>query len=244
VEEAAVTYAPPPVPSWCREAAGALERQLNGRRARAHSALLVPLARAIGLPRPATVGVVLDLLQTAIDLADNLADVEEDRAAGRPPAYTTAPREALVCLPSLLVGMAMSRLASAYGEASFRSSYATRRVLGVLATMVVGQALPKSHRRHDELVSGHQGLLLCLPFWLVSKRDPTWRRRLPRIERWAMAFGRTWEARERHGASPTRATSAAYRASVVAAHRSWPTFAPFRRGDAGAPDALLAGGIS
>ncbi|HEY8927244.1 MAG TPA: hypothetical protein VIU64_22830 [Polyangia bacterium] len=246
VDAVAREYAPTPIRRWCGEAALTLQRQLEARGALPHASIAVPAAEALGLNRPLAegVGLVFDLLQTAIDVADNIADVEEDASAGRPPVYLGIPKAALICLPSLLTGMALSHLTSTFEEGQFGTSYSCRRILQILGAMTLGQSVPKPDVRHDQLVSGRQGVLLCLPFWLVAKRSPAWRRRLPRVERWSYRFGLTWEARERRLDMPTGAAVAAHQRSLVAAQRAWPDFAPFRPGDALSAQALIAGGLS
>jgi hypothetical protein len=231
VAHIAKPYLPLRVQQWCGRAATVLEGQLRDNAALPHSALVVPAARALGLRQALaeTLGAVLDLLQTAIDVADNVADRAEDAATRAPMEvrYALIPPAALTCLPSLLVGVAVAKLHDAFDEKRFRTSYCCRRALGILGNMATGQGIHKRHARHRELVSGEQGLLLCLPFWLVSRPGPGWRRQLSQVEAWAYRFGLSWELRQEHLQLATSAAASAYRAGVEAARRCWPTFGPF-----------------
>jgi hypothetical protein len=179
-------YLPARVVAWSGRAARVLEDQLRASHAVAHREIVVPMAQAVGMRplRQAALGDILDLLQTAIDLADNLADREEDAAAGKAEAksYPGVPGAALLCLPALLVGTAEQILYEEFRRPRYRPDYASGRLLETLGQMTVGQGLPTGDRRHLDLVSGQQGVLLCLPFWLVSHRPP-WNRRRKVIER-------------------------------------------------------------
>ena len=233
---------PNAVIAWARHAATAFTEQLDDCHAVPHRTVVEPLARALGFSavRRDLLGNVLDLLQTAFDVADNVADWPED--AGRQRRYTRhyrgIPAAALVCLPALLVGATIEILHEAFPAPEFSTPLAGQRLLQALGAMAVGQGTPTG-ARHVALVSGRQGSLLCLPAWLVAGSDARWRRRLAAVESWAYRFGQTWEYRQAHAERPSPASTRALARAMLAARRAWPEFSPFRPGEALAEDALV-----
>jgi hypothetical protein len=223
---------PPRLIPWVRRLADSLDRQLRASGAVPHRALAAPIARWAGFSRAGvdTLGAVLDLVQLAIDVADNVADLEQDRRDGRAhvDAYDRIPRAAAVCVPALLVGVALCRLGECFPAPAYRPLYGCRRLLEVLGDMSVGQGEGSQGAARVDLVSGRQGLLLCLPCWL---RGPgaghVTRRRTARLEAWAFAFGRTWEHHQRYLEERSAAAYAGYRSAAAAAAGAWPDFGPF-----------------
>ena len=229
---------------WSGRVAQVLANQLQASHAVPHRELALRMARAVGMgqSQQTALGDIVDLLQTAIDLADNLADREEDVAAGRAQArsYPGVPSAALYCLPALLVGTAAAILYETFGRPKYQVDRAWGRLLETLGQMTVGQGLPTGHRRHLDLVSGQQGVLLCLPFWLVSHRPP-WDRRLRVIERWAFLYGRTWEYHQRLLESGTSLAARDFDRAVARARAAWPEFEPFGTEDLSARALIPAG---
>lgn len=222
-------------------AAFALQDQLADVGALPHRTVIEVAAVALGLERRrrAVLGGAMDLLQVAIDLADNLADRAADVVAGRRYLrhYRGIPEATLLCLPALLTGTAVQFVHEEFPEPAFASASAGRRLLRVLGDMAVGQGAASGSARKVALVSGRQGLLLCLPFWLVARRRP-WRTRLRTLEAWAYRFGRTWELREVDAEERSAASRQTLARALAEARRAWPRFSPFRPGEALSP-ALL-----
>ena len=234
---------PRPAIAWARQAAKAFAEQLDECQAQPHRMVVEALAQALTFS-PAqrqVLGTTLDLLQISFDLADNVADWHEDIDQQRRYTrhYRGIPAAALVCLPTLLTGTALAILHESFPAKAFSATLAERRLLHTLGSMVVGQGTPPG-ARHVALVSGCQGLLLCLPVWLVAGRDPRWRRRLAALESWAYRFGLTWEYRQAHAERPTPASAKALDRALRAARRSWPRFSPFLPGQALAQEALVS----
>jgi hypothetical protein len=140
-------------------------------------------------------------------------------------------------LPALLTGTAVQLLHEGFPEPGFASGLAGRRLLSTLGEMALGQGEAPGSARKIALVSGRQGLLLCLPFWLVARR-PYWRARLPKLELWAYRFGRTWELRELHAEQGSPASRRALARALTETVRAWPRFSPFRPGDGLSPELL------
>jgi hypothetical protein len=180
----------------------------------------MPLAAWCGMDadEQVTVAALLTLLQVAIDVADNVADWQEDRLEALPThkVYEGESPATLAAVPALLVGLVVhevfSRWPSSGGDAS-------ARLLGALSSMAHGQGLADRSKEKVEAVSARQGLLLCLPLW-VRQQDPEVQRRTPEVERWAVAYARTWELAE-IGSSHEQLV-----AKAVATF-CWPTWGPF-----------------
>ncbi len=240
VRRALLRRLPLPVVGWATRAAAALQDQLDEVRAQPHRVLVETTARALGLSHASRLGSAMDVLQTAIDLADNLADRQADAESGRGYTrhYARIPEPALLCLPALLVGGAVQIVHEAFPEPDYASRMAGQRLLRVLADMAVGQGVPAGSSRRIALVSGKQGLLLCLPFWLLARQDSPWRARLRMVETWAYCFGRTWELRQMQTEQPVAGTSRALARALTETRRTWPGFSPFRTGEVLSP-ALL-----
>jgi hypothetical protein len=238
---------PRPTVGWAIRAAAGFEHQLRDSEAFPHRTVTEALARSLGIPRAKRhrLGGTLDLLQTAFDLADNIADRDEDVRAGRSYAghYRGVPEAALLCLPALLTSSAIQILHETFPESRYATSLAGRRVIRILGDMVVGQGAPNASSRHIALVSGKQGLLLCLPFWLVARRGSRWKARLSVLEGWAFRFGRTWEYRQAHAERPTIENARALARAAAEARRAWPPFSPFLAGEPLAPDLLVPSAV-
>ena len=225
---------------WVSAAARVFSAELQARDARPHRALMHPLASAFGLDaaRVSVLGDVMDCLQVAIDVTDNLADEEEDRANGvdRVAAYGL-PKAALLCVPTLLVTGCTRRLAEHFGSADFNLARALARLSDTLCDMAVGQVAPSLEQK-VALTSGRQGLLLCLPAWLVP--DAQHMLPLPAFEAWAVAFGETWEWLERLRSDDSWYNRKNWQRTRWNALDAWPSVYPFSAGAPLAPDTILA----
>lgn len=196
--------------------------------------LSVQLALAVGLPAPhrVPVGHLLDLLQPAIDLADNLADVEEDEALGRRPGarYAGVPAAGLPFLPALAVGTVVAELSRF--PAPLRAPYAVDRLLGALGRLNEWQARPGTHPRRSPEIGAAFVTLACVPAWLCPAHA---QRPLDEaaVERWCAAVGRTvqtrWDAVESPGNARLRRRFLRLRREAL---RDWPRVAPFGPGSA------------
>lgn len=228
-----------------RDVAAAQDREYHTRGGGiTHGWMAYELARVHGLDAELArwAGAVLDALQPAIDLADNLADEELDKALGRDPErrYRRVPRESRPFMPALILGACIAELHQRFPEPRWSTNAACALLLGVLARMNLAQGLPPDHPRRNSGLSGEVGRLWLLPFWLTPEAHPV-RAELPALDRWAFAFGCTiqlgWDVVENPGeAARVDRLVRARRA----ARRVWPRTPPFRKGAPFAADSLLA----
>lgn len=222
-------YLPPAPRQWACSAARVFATELKTRGASPHRVVVEAVSQAWGLdgPRIDTLGAVLDLVQVAIDVADNLADEEEDVALGRDVAarYASIPRPFLICLPSALINTAFVRLSADFPAPRYDLARATRRFAWALAQMAEGQAA-SSLEEKIRLASGKQGLLLCLPAWLTpdESEHPV---ALDALETWATAFGRSWEHQERMRTLANNSAKQAWNAARFELEQVWPEVPPF-----------------
>jgi hypothetical protein len=104
--------------------------------------------------------------------------------------------------------------------------------------VVRGQGLALADPRRAALLSGELGRLWCLPLWLSPHALP--RRKVARVERWAVAWATTiqphWDLVESAPGAPRDAAAARLAACRRAALQVWPTYAPFRPGDPFGPE--------
>lgn len=159
----------------------------------------------------------LDWLQLAIDIADNVVD-DPGTAEGYPGDLVPT----ISCLPALLLGEVVLELTTLpHGR------YAAERLLRVMATMASGQ----SQLGADKLkaTAGEQGLLLCLPLWLMgSERQPEF----AAVEKWARTLGRAWELWQQASEEDSqRSRERAFSATLELTH-AWPRQTPFFHGEA------------
>jgi len=238
---------PGPIVAWASHVAAGFEQQLRDSDAFPHRTVTEAIACSLRIPhgKRQLLGGALDLLQTAFDLADNIADREQDVGAGRNYAahYGGIPEAALVCMPALLTTSAMQILHETFPEPSYAPRFAGQRLLRVLGDMVAGQGASGESRRRVALVSGKQGLLLCLPFWLVTGSGARAKKRLAILENWAFRFGCTWEYRQAHLDRPTLARKRALERALASARRAWPSFSPFLAGEPLASDVLVPSAV-
>jgi len=207
----------------------AATRRAVGRRGYvSHAELAAPLVAWSGAPDGCVA--VLELLQVAIDLEDNLVDWDIDRLAQLPEHKRyDSPRDALHPVPALLVAIAIAELA----RLGPSGPHACALLCRVLDAMTAGQAAPEESAERVALASGEQGLLLCLPVWLMV-HDPAIAAATRSVEDWARAFGATWELRERSDAYALQ--RAASRARFL-----WPELPPFLEPPLRAGDLLPRG---
>lgn len=232
-----------PLDAWVRAVMASTDATLAARGGVTHRALVEPIARAVGLDDAHVdrCGAVLDAAQVMVDLVDNLTDLPKDLARGVSPlsACADVPTAALFCMPSVIAGCLMSGI-HRFFPAPLRGAAAAARATTVFGRMVVGQAADDESDARVDLASGMQGLLCCLPLWLVFDDSPAHRARLVAIERWAFAYGRTWELREAAAEAPASSSAALrYRAACAAAREAWPSMRPFAEGDELSARALL-----
>jgi hypothetical protein len=233
----------PPVDGWVGSVMAATDASIAARGGVTHRALIEPIARAVGLPDEMVdrCGAVLDAAQVMIDLADNLADATEDLARGRAPLALAAsiPPAALFCMPAVLAGCVIGGIHRSFPP-PLRGAAAATRATTVFGRMVTGQAAPARSDERVDLASGMQCLLCCLPLWLTFDDSPGARARLMEVERWAFAYGRTWELRELAREAPGDGEAARrFREACQHARAAWPTAAPFTVGEALAVEVLL-----
>ncbi len=237
----------PALVSMVRVAAEVTDASLRRAGAVTHRALVEPIAAACGLsPEQASAcGDVLDALQIVIDLADNLTDVEIDRARGIDGLgrYAPVPTAALHCLPPLMMAAAVGSFPGLF-PAPLRAQAAALRTTTVLGRMVLGQVAPEGSDARVDGASGQQGLLVCLPLWLTHDGSAAHDARLRSVERWAFLYGRTWQLYQEvldHPGDSSRRQELHRGQLATRAH--WPTVSPFRSGDPLAQEAVLAGGL-
>lgn len=233
----------PPLDGWVRAVMASTDATLSTRGGVTHRALVEPIARSVGLEEVSVdrCGAVLDAAQVMVDLVDNLTDLPKDLARGVSPlaACGGVPTAALFCMPSVLAGCLMSGI-HRFFPAPLRGAAAAARATTVFGRMVVGQAADDGSDARVDLASGMQGLLCCLPLWLVFDDSPSHRERLVATERWAFSYGRTWELREAAAEAPDDPSAARrYRDACEVARAAWPAMSPFAEGDELSARALL-----
>lgn len=232
------------VGAWAGRAAESFRAQLAEAGARPHRFVTDLYAPSLGFEAGeiAAIGDALDLLQVSFDLADNVADRELDAALGR--SYLRAcedvPLAVLTYLPAVLAARSTAVLYEHFRSERFNVSRAVSKTAAAVGAMVRGQGEPSDSPLRVDLVSGRQGLLLCLPFWLSSERSA-----LPcplaDFEDWAYRFGSTWELNQVQLADKTEASRAAYSEAVLNARLAWPSFGPFAPGGPLSPRATMPG---
>jgi hypothetical protein len=207
--------------------------------ARTPGASVARVAMALSIPDPIVrkVGYWVDILEIAVDLADNLADAEEDRALGRDPTapYHGLAPATLFSLPLLLVSTAIADLAS-WPVPIEHVRYTHGRLIPALDRLTRAQARPFGDpRRYDE-GSASRGVTVLLPLWMTF--GPAWPDdpRFAALEAWQPAWSRTWQARQ--DVAEGRLDPATYRTLVDQATAAWPDFPPFQPGQALAVDRM------
>lgn len=234
------------VGGWAGLAAQCLSQQLLENGAQPHRYLTDQFCPALGFSpeETACLGDALDVLQVSFDLADNLADRELDEARGR--SYLGpcegVPLAVLTYLPAVLAGTAIDLLYSTFHAERFTAARAVAKLNQVIGEMVRGQAEPSGSARRVDLLSGKQGLLLCLPFWLREGSSD-----LPcaaaSFEEWAFQFGCTWELNQLRRDDGDSKSRAQFGAAVIETRLSWPRFGPFAPGGPLQARALFPGCI-
>lgn len=195
-----------------------------------HGLVVRRLAEGLGLPSADArkLGIVLDALQPGIDLTDDLADLELDRAAGKPhvAVLEAIPIGLRTCLPALMLAAVYAALPALF-PGNPQVGAALQRITEILGRMTRGQGRPARTTEHVDDVAGEQGRLLCLPLWLFPG-EPA---RDAAIEAWAFAYGRIWQLRldAREAPRSPRARTA-LQDGLRAARAAWPEFAPFAAG--------------
>jgi hypothetical protein len=232
------------VGAWAGRAAESFRAQLADNGALPHRFVtdLYAPSLAFEASEVGAIGDALDVLQVSFDLADNVADRELDVSLGR--SYMRScedvPLAVLTYLPAVLASRGIAILHEHFRGDRFNATFALAKTSAAVGAMLRGQAEPPGSPLRVELLSGRQGLLLCLPLWLLVDR-----RELPcsvsDFEAWAYQFGCTWELNQVHVAEKTETSGAAWREAVASARLSWPSFGPFAADGPLAPRAALPG---
>lgn len=226
-------------------AARATERQLADDGGHPLHALTDVICATLPFPplQRRALAMIVDLVQVTIDLVDNLADAEEDRRCGRAfrAELDRIPQPLLQCLPSILSMRAVSLLYDGFPAETYAPSVAAGKLQIILCRMALGQGLTDGSKSKIDRISGEQGTLLCLPYWLAPNSLPD--ASLGAVEAWARLYGVTWEMRCQAEEARTPAAQIALAQSVIAARKAWPQLTPFREGEPLAWTRLLPPGL-
>jgi hypothetical protein len=228
----------PPLVDWAGAAARVFERQLEQAGGACHRQIAEIIGQWLGMTSVELdgLGSSLDLLQVAFDLADNLADADEDKKRGKEKTYEGIPRAVQLCLPAYLVATSHQQLARTFGHRPAALVDASTLIHGVLGAMMTGQGCEDPAIK-ARLVSGAQGRLLCLPAWLCAPPVPDEMRTA--LLRWAEAWGTSWELQFAYQDDRTAAARARWIRSLEIARQCWPTFGPFASGGPLSPEHKL-----
>jgi hypothetical protein len=212
---------------------------------RTHASVALPLAAWVGLgpEEAATCRDVLDLLQLAIDVSDNVADASEDAAAGLAleVRYDGVPLAVLAAVPALVLAVVVDLLHRGF-PAPRTGASAAARIVETLSVMAWGQSLVGDWRAKVEAVSAAQGALLCLPLWVAGDVAAA-QTRAAEADAWARRFGRTWELAELAEAGHPDAARELFREDAVL-RIAWPAWGPFAPGGALDRSTLLGRGMT
>ncbi len=229
----------PLVAQWMGLVAKAAQMNLDADDALPHRAFVELIAEARGFDSTEqhTIGDAFDHLQLAIELADDVADWDDDVERERPHVQLLSqiPAGARPALPIASTLACAACVAKIGGD---RIALTLSKMTAIGSRMVVGQG------RDDEegqiaLASGEQALLLGLPMWLDSA---TTAHEQQEFDTWARAWGLTWELAQRvkeRRARPSQLANAMERCREL-----WPDIVPFRRGEALAMATLMPSGMS
>ncbi len=208
-----------------------------------HRILVTEVARSLGWKESsiAALARVMDCLQVCIDVADNLADWEADAARGRVhPAMERVAPAVRPCLPAVWMGLAAAVFQQAVSlQGLSHGQEAWWRLQILMAEMAVGQG-HQDPGAHLQATSGRQGLLLLLPLWMDWGTDDP---RLAPVERWAEAYGRTWELHQQVLEAPGPDTRRAFDRAMLQVIPLWPDVPPFQAGQALEQQRLLPRGL-
>jgi hypothetical protein len=218
---------------WIEVAKAAFEAQLVEAAALSHRQLSAALADWVGMSASerAAIGTALDLLQVAFDVADNLADAEEDERRGkaRVAQYREIPHAVRFCLPAYLVGASLECIQRNFAHRAVAAARANADVLRLLGEMAVGQSVEEPLER-ARLVSGAQARLICLPLRLGAPSSLPPQETLAAVEAWAEAWGTSWELGYRYRDLRTNAARRDWLVSLKRARARWPQTGPFAPG--------------
>lgn len=189
-------------------------------------------ATAFGAPEDVSqrCAVLVDILHLALDLADNVADEEQDRLQGRSldTSYPGVARESLVALPALMIGAVVSGVHSNFPD-PFHPSYAARRIMEMLDVLTRGQSLELDDPMRVEMLSAVEGRLFALPWWLMDGAESDFGEV---VEAWGVAYARTWQARRNLLERPGEEVwEQRYRDAAATARACWPDRPGFRPGE-------------
>lgn len=225
VERALPAGVSPRLRGWIVLLSAAVDANLQAHHATPHRDVAVVLARAVGMSpaQEEAVGVTLDLLQLAVELADDVADWSADEAAGRPHVAVLAaiPPASRPALPGVLTLAAGRVLSTTFRSPEWSLPRALDELTLVLARMTEGQG-EEDVDTHIALTSDEQARLLGLPLWLSPSIGSE---RAAQFDRWARRFGRTWElaARVEEG----RCRPSDLHLARAACREVWPDWGPF-----------------
>lgn len=175
-------------------------------------------------------GTLIDALQIAVDMADNLADEELDQAHGRcyNGLYADIPADCRPALPALMVGAVVTALFRRFPPPRFDAPYAAERLMRVLGLMTTGQGRSRSDPLRIDHISGEQGRLYALPLWVSRDGSERHDALLEVVETWGFEFGRTWQLQREviETTNEPHWTTELERAEQRAM-KAWPGFPPF-----------------
>ncbi len=200
------------------------------------------LAMGLGFPPhfASRCGIYLDALQPIVDMADNLADVEIDRARGfdTEALYRDIPAACRPALPSLMLGAWTAAFDDEFTP-PFLGRATRTWILAVLANSLAGQGIDFDDQRRIRSVSGALGRLWALPLrlWGPPLPDPHDRARVIESRGTELAVFEQlhWDRVERPGDASCEERVAEQRARLLA---TWPSFAPFGPTGAFTPQSL------
>jgi len=189
-----------------------------------HGARIAAVAQAMGCPGQVAgrCGVLVDAFSLASDLADNIADAEEDAANGRSfqELYAGIPYARLVATPALLVGAVIAAIPRVLPAPALHPTHLTTELMRVLDVMARGQSRGFDEDARIEEISAVQGRLYAMPWWALEGPDGVM---AAEVEAWAVPWARTWQLNRDRVENPGDVrVEAALRAACAQALSRWP----------------------
>mgnify|MGYP007066194188 FL=1 len=224
---------PPDAVALIKAAADATDRQyLDVGGGLSHGLQVYRLALGLGVDGRVAqqCGILLDGLQIAVDMADNLADAVLDVEQGRSYQrfYDPIHPDARPALPALMTGCVVDALYRWFPSPAHDSTRASLRLLQILGLMTGGQGLGRDDPLRIDRISGEQGRIYALPLWLSTDRSFQAEGRLTAVEGWGFELGRTWQLQREVVEDPGDPRWPALLEQARAQTRAaWPDFPPF-----------------
>lgn len=214
---------------WLVLGGDAVQIHLDAARGLPHRAFTTVLCEAIGFSDAETlaVGDAMDLIQVAIEIADDVADWEDDVARQRAhvPIIGSIPADARPAVPIVATLAATNCLTRGFAGSERMLARSVARLTGVLGAMVWGQGVADAGQ-HMALTSGEQACMLGLPLWLSAE---TAEAQQQQFDAWARRFGLTWELQFR--VREKRIPRSELESAKEACRACWPDFSPFLAGE-------------